>query len=55
MAKFIPFLNSGMASIFKELKNFEILFSDAQDTTVLDKILIFFSGNNYALQRLQNN
>jgi hypothetical protein len=49
MAKFIPFLNSGMASMSNELTNFEILFSDDQDTTVVDKNSMFFSGNNYAL------
>jgi hypothetical protein len=37
-----------------ELTNFEILFSDDQDTTVVDKNLMFFTGNNYAIQRLQN-
>lgn len=26
-----------------------------QNTTVVDKILMFFTGNSHALQRLQNN
>jgi hypothetical protein len=49
MAKFISFLNSGMASRSKELTNFELLFYDDRDTTVVDQNPMFFSGNNYAL------
>ena len=33
----------------------EIAIALCQQTNVVDKILIFFTGNNYALQRLQNN
>jgi hypothetical protein len=32
-----------------ELTNFDILFSEDQNTTVVDKNPMFFSGNNYAL------